>query len=90
VTESEQSGSEAVKAESTQTRCQHEVGAAPEGRQEMENDLSALEARAKARAAGSGAGAGARAGEAVGGGRASMEARDGNGLVSGKSRSTVG
>jgi hypothetical protein len=61
VAESMQSGSEAVKAESTRTRYQR-GRAVPAGRYEMKNSLSELEARAEARAAGEGAGAGTRDG----------------------------
>jgi hypothetical protein len=52
--------------------------------------LSALEARSDARVAGSGADEATKLGGAEGESGASMEARDGNGLVSGRSTSTAG
>jgi hypothetical protein len=56
----------------------------------MKKSLSELEASAEARAAGRGAGAGARSEGTAAIGRASMEAREGKGLVSGMSKSTAG
>jgi hypothetical protein len=89
VAASMQSGSAAVKAESTRTRYQR-GRAVPSGRYDMKKSLSELEASAEARSLGRRAGAGPRGDWVSTAGRVSMEARDGKGLLSMVSMSTAG